>query len=147
MNRSSVFLLRAMVAFAVIALVSLMTHSSALAQLGSQYDVKVMTPAEGAAGELTMPYSIDFNGVAGPVPSQNLTMTNEGRTTYILPPGATSIASVTVAGIRYPWGNGGRICLPWANGCWCLCFRWAWGQFWPWWPRPYLFWYWDPCCP
>ncbi|MDB5035318.1 MAG: hypothetical protein JWQ98_2559 [Chlorobi bacterium] len=147
MNRLSIFSLRAIIAIAVLALVSLMSHGSAFAQ-DNQFDVKVMTPAEGTAGEFGLNYTIHFDGVAldGASASQDMSLSSEGRTTYDLPAGATGISTVTVNGVDYKPGPDNFIAIPWAGGCWRFCFRWVWGQYWPWWPRYYIFWYWDPCC-
>ncbi|MDB5035317.1 MAG: hypothetical protein JWQ98_2558 [Chlorobi bacterium] len=146
MNRSSVFSLRAMIAIAILALVSLMAHGSAFAQPGTPYDVAVSSGGQGAAGEFGMAYSINFNGVAGPVPPQNLVLNNLGITPFTLPANAASIASITVNGVIYQLGGAAPIAIPWAGGCWRLCIRWVWPQRWPWWPRYIIIWYWDPCC-
>ena len=131
--------LQAIIAIAVLLVLSVVITNSASAQADPFFDVKAMSPAGGAAGEFPVNCTVNFtNGTSVP-----LAINAEGLTSYPTPPGA-DVRSV-VFGNQTILAGGPAVAVPWAGGCWRWCIK---CRFWPWWRlRCYIIVYWDPCCP
>ncbi len=131
--------LRAVVAIAALLVLSVVITTSASAQDDPNFDVKVMSPAGGAAGELPLNYIVNFtDGTSAPG-----AINAEGLYTFPTPIGA-DVQSVVYNGQTILAG-GPAVAVPWAGGCWRWCIK---CRFWPWWRlRCYIIIYWDPCCP
>jgi hypothetical protein len=145
MNRKIVVSLRAVLAVAFIACLSLMTGGSAFAQDGTPYEVQVSSGANGRAGELPLTYTAEYDNGQ----KEDVTYGAAGLYDRISPAGVTNVTAI--------WWGGNRIVLPvatdiWCSpadaqgGCWCLCLKWIRIKWFPWQVQPIYIWYYDPCC-
>lgn len=145
MNCKIAISLRAMLAVACIAFVSLMTGGSAFAQDGTAYEVQVSSGANGRAGEYALTYTAEYDNGA----KEDVSYTAGGLYNRISPAGVNNVNAIWWGGVRFVIPVATDIwCSPpdAFGGCWCLCLKWLRIKWFPWQVQPIFIWYYDPCC-
>lgn len=128
---------RLLAAIAILILAVLGISHTASAQ--EIYDVKVAS-ADNGLPDGHFEFGAEFDN--GEI--HQIAITSEGVFEYPKPPAARNLVAIIFQGKRFPVTSRNLLCIPWGNGCWCLCLRWV--NYFPLrWPR--LFWYYNPCCP